>query len=374
MSTTGRPAVSTGGELATQLSNAEFVRFVAGATGESIAATGLLANALDGVGVPYQLSVTPLTEPTESATETDLTVAIGRPGTTADLTIDLDSDISGIAHDAATELGTENLVLALAGSIAADGHPGNELASRAAERGIERRPGLGVPTADAADGLAHSTLVHTHVSGDVEAAESMISSLDPDETASDGRREVASRVALAVAGDDDGTERGATQIEGLLRPLAGGPFETIAGYADVLDVLAREEPGLAVALILDSAAPDEALDAWRSHATTAHEAVRNGRTTRHDGLLVVRVDEGVPVDTVARLIADFRSPEPLVLVVGDDGAVAARSVGEEPPAVGALFEQALAEFDGTGGGTPTWGRATVDVDPAEFIAAFKEAV
>jgi len=371
MSAADRPDAQSLDDIATRLRDAGFVRFVARPDGDSVAAVSLLASALDTSGVPYQISVTPLSERPERSTDADLTVAIGRSATDAALTIGVDGPSSPRAYAVATELGSDRLALALAGAVAADGHPGDELATRGAERGIERRPGVAVPTTDRADALVHSTLVHAPFSGDRTAVESAVAGLDFDGT--EDRRALASQVALAVGADPDGTARGASRVERFLRPLSGGPFETIEGYADVLDATVREQPGLAVAVALGGVDNETALDIWRAHARAAHATIRTARTGRYDGLFVAQCDGQPPVGTVARLVAEFRSPEPLVLVVGD-GIAAARTVGDESAAVGAAIEQTATEFDGVGGGTATVGRATFDTDPTEFVAAFKEAV
>lgn len=368
MSAADRPASATPDDLATRLQSAGFVRLVAPRDGDSAAAVGLLASGLDAIGVPYQISVTPFPERADCSTDADLTVAVGRSTAGADLTIGLDGASSPTAHAVAAAFGSERLPLALAGAVAAEGHPGDELASRAADDGIERRPGVGVPTSDRADGLAHSTLVHAPFSGDVTATEAAVSGIDPD----DGRA-LASQVALAVGSDPDGTPRGGERVERLLRPLVGGPFETITGYADVLDCAVRERPGVGVGVALGGVDRETALDVWRTHGSAAHRTVRDARTGRYDGLFVARCDATPPVGTVARLLAEFRSPEPLVLVVGD-GVAAARAVGDDPPAVGRLLERTAAATGGAGGGTARVGRARFDAEPAEFVAAFKEAV
>jgi hypothetical protein len=371
MSAADRHEGPSPGDVATRLRDAGFVRFVVAPDGDSAAAVGLLASALDTSGVPYQISVTPLSERPERSTDADLTVAIGRSVPDAALTIGGDSTSSPRAYAVATELGSDRLELALAGAVAADGHPGDELATRAAERGIERRPSVGIPTTDRADGLVHSTLVHAPFSGDRTAVESAVAGLDFDEP--EDRRALASQVALAVGTDPDGTACGASRAERFLRPLSGGPFETIEGYADVLDAVVREQPGLAVALAIGGVDRESALEVWRSHASEAHAAVRTARIGRYDELFVAQCDGQPPVGTVARLVAEFRSPESLVLVVGE-GVAAARMVGEESPAVGTAIERTATEFGGLGGGTATAGRATFDADPTEFVAAFKETV
>lgn len=362
MSTTDRP-VETEKTLAASLRDGEFVRVVVAPDGGSIVACGLIVRALTASETPYQLSVTPQFECTECSTDADLTVAIGRSATEAELTIGLDGAGVQTAHAVARGFGVDELELALAGAVAADGHPGDELSTLAAEQGIERQPGLGVPTTDISDGLAHSTLVHAPFSAETDAASAVVEG-------SDDHRELASKIALTVAGDPEGTARGAACLERFLRPLAGGPFGTIAGYADVLETLANEQPGLAVALAAGNGDRERALSAWRTHAAAAHETVRQAQTSRHDGLVVAQCNGG-SVGTAARLLADFRSPEPVVLVVAD-GIAAARATSEHD--IGTTIHRAATAVDGTGGGTETAGSARFDSDPTNFVAAFREAV
>lgn len=369
MSAAGRPTESAASDLATAIRDAGFVRLVAAADGDSVAAAGLLADALDTAGVPYQTSVTPLSEPATRATDADLTVGIGRQ--TGDLTIGVSTVGTETAYAAAGEFTSPDLALALAGATAADGHPGDELATKATEHGIERRPGVAVPTTELVDGLAHSTLVHAPFSGQLERAKAMLADLNlPSERGPDERRLVASQVALAVAGDSAGTARGASRVEGLLRPLSGGPFGTIGGYADVLGVIAREQPGLAIVLALGGLERDRALDIWRDHARRTHETLRDAQSGRYDGLFVLTCDGTPPFDTVAQLAWAYRSPEPVVLAVGEDTAAAYAPDGTTD--VGSVLAETATAVGARGDGTPTRGHASFEGDRTEFVAAFRE--
>jgi hypothetical protein len=188
----------------------------------------------------------------------------------------------------------------------------------------------------------------------------------------ESRRRVASLVALAVAGDEDATPRGAEAVERFLRPCAGGPFGTVGGYADVLDALARTRPGPAVALALGAGDRETALEAWRAHGRRAHAAIRAATTGRYDGLYAVRCGDEAPVGTVARLVRDFRSPEPVVLVVAGGEAAAVRTPGATAD-VGTAVATAATAVGGTGDGTAMRGRARFDAEDPEFVVAFREA-
>lgn len=385
MSATGRsetdaPAPS---DVAARLRDAGFVRLVAAATGDAVAGAGLLATALAERGVPYQTSVVAVPDAATSGTDADVTVALGRPAEAADAVVGTGGgSVSADAYEVAEELDAADPTLALAGVVASGRAPGSELLGAADDVGIERRPGVATPGVDPVDGLAHSTLVHTSFSGDVDAASEVLAGLSlPEQLGPDARQQLASFVALTVAGDEQATDRGANAVERFLRPHEAGPFGTVGGLGDVLDATARERPGLATVLALGDGDPEEALDVWRRHGRKAHAAVREASTGRYDGLYVARCGGQtptgqVPVGTVARLLCGYRSPEPAVLVVAE-GVAEAGVVGDSTagtPHVGEVMAAATAGLDGDGAGTATRGRATFDCSPTEFVAAFREVV
>ncbi|MCU4717607.1 hypothetical protein [Halapricum hydrolyticum] len=371
MSTTGRsredaPAAS---DVAGTLATAEFVRLVAGADADSLAGAGLLARALDGNSIPFQVTVARPWASADRATEADLTVAIGPTGIDGDLALSGSRSASAAAFGAARELDAESAdpTLALAGSRMADAPTATDFAEIT---GLERRPGVAVPTDDLADGLAHTTLTHAPFSGDPGAAADALETID--DGADDDRR-VASLLALAAL-EGSPSERVAETIGAALRPFEGGPFETIGGYADVLEATVREDPGTAVALALGHDVREAALSAWRRHARSAHAAVDAATTGRYDGLFVARDDGDVPVETVARLLRDVRSPEPVVLAL-TDGRAAAAATPEAEVDLEAVFERAISRLgDGTAFGTRRRAVATVEAETADVITAVREAI
>lgn len=374
-------------DLAPHLRSAGFVRVVTRADGDGVAAAGLLARALSAAGVPFQVTAARTDEgrrrrvdrAQEHATPEDATLVVGDPAAEVPGVAGGDRPDSAAAWDLARELaslpadpgGIRPSTLALAGAVAAGATPGEggtaDALVAAREAGVERRAGVAVPTDDPAD-LAHSTLVHARFSGDPDEVPPAIEAIgwdpegvDPTGSDPDAARDLASLVALRAAGDDAAPSAGVA-VERALRPHAtGGPFATVGGLADVLDATARESPGTAVALALGHDARTAALSAWREHARLAHGAVRSATTARHDGLLAASVDAG-PVGTTARLLAAYRSPEPLALVVGDGeaalalapdaagpdptGPLRAAASGLDPGAeVGASSQGAYARFE-----------------------------
>jgi hypothetical protein len=375
MSAAGRSAesASDADAVAAALRDAEFAQVVAHADGDGLAAAGVLARALMDAGAAYQVSVARTTAEMERRLGGDHpVVALGADADGADASVDSAAVPASVtAFEAARELGASpDPVLALAGVVAWGSTPGavgSDVALEAAgERGVAPRPGVAVPTEDLADGLAHSTLAHAEYSGDSDGAQALLAELDlPMELDEDANRRVASVYAIDATA---GGHRSADAVERALRPhdTPDGPFETVEGYADVLDAVARSEPGVGVALALGHGDRTAALDAWRERARTAHHAVRAADPERYSGLVVARTD--APTWTVARLLRDFRSPEPVALVVGDSEATVAGPPGSDQRRV------LRAATDAAVGGTGD--RAYVEgVDDADALAeAAREAV
>ena len=354
--------------LANVITDAPFIRFVATDDGDALAAVGLLARASRAVGTPFQVRVS--RDPVPDDIDDGVTVTVG---------IDRGShSISGARQPVSTDafavsraLGSDpDPVVALAGVVAAGSVPGTDgsgdaLDAAEASGRVHRRPGVALPTADLADGLAASTLLRTPYSGDPEATQAALANLGlPADLDEDAHRRLASLVAVDVADADDASTRAASAVERALRPYAtDGPFETVGGYADVLDALALEAPGTGVALALDADPSDElrtaALDAWRSHGLAAHRALDDATIGRYDGCVVARVDSARSVlPTVARLVRDFRSPEPVAVAV-DESAGRLAAAATEPLGLGDACRSAAREFDGTGWGTAARGGIAV---------------
>lgn len=392
--------------IAAGLREARFVRVCARPDGAALAASGVLARACRDHAVPFQVRVAADPASAVVTPEDDtLSLTVGTPGGG----YALDGGPVPLADRAAAvaaELGVEtDPVLTLAGVVAGGDDPGvaSVALDRATEAGrVERRPGVGVPTTDLVDGLAHTTLAHGPFSGDAAATRDLLGDdeVNADALKHSGHRRVASLAAVAVAGAEEASRRAGDRVERLLRPYAtpGGPFDTLAGYADVLDVVARERPGTGVALALGHDARTSAVDAWRAHAAAAHDLVRTAAYGRYDGFTVARVDgdgdgvggEGTTpspsgpstdavvrtgrLSTAARLVRDFRAPEPVALVLAPDGAAAA---GDGDVDVGAALRTAAEAVDATAlGGERTAGEVRFDdtAQSTDFVDAFGGAL
>lgn len=324
MATTERPEASgpAASAVAARCQDAGLVRLVGTPRGRDLAAVGLLARALADAGVPFQAAIE--RDPRDPATDVDATLALGHDH--GGPTYALEADPVSRAYAVAAELAEPDPILGLAGVIAAAGDPAGPIYEDATGAGVHRRPGLALPTADLADGLAHSTLAHGPFSKDTAAARTLVAEADPGEQpAADDRRRLASAVVLAVAAESPPDSRAGQRIERLLRPFVGGPVDTVGGYADVLDALARRAPGRGLATALGSVDVEAALSVWRGHADEVHRGVESAAVRRHDGLEVAHVD-GVAesaLEPIARLRRDFRAREPAVLVLGDTRAALA---------------------------------------------------
>jgi hypothetical protein len=376
--------------VATTLAAASFVRLQCSADGDGLAAAGLLARALRGADVPFQVRVS--ASRTDAPVDDDgLVVCVGPEGSSADVTIDPEDgpaslDAYRIAADIGAGDSAPDPVIALAGAVADGGHPesvAGSLVDAATDAGrVVRRPGVAVPVADPVDGLAHTTLLHAPFSGDVDDAESVLSSLSvPDDPDDETRRSVASAVALAVAGDGDAPPHAADAVERALAPYAtpDSPAATLGGFADVLTAVARERPGTGVALVLGHGGRDAAVDAWRAHGRAVHGALRSAPIERHDGVVVVRAagtaavaDHPGRLATLARLARDFRSPEPLVVAVGDGlAAVSARESGAADAAATLAAAFPAAEGTWNGGAARALARVDPDASVPDLAAAIR---
>jgi len=433
---TGQPANAdpdAAATVASAVAAAPFVRIYGHADGDALAAVGLLAVALRTRQVPFQIHVstdpagaaTPVSEvdtndasasaeetnESASAEETNesasaegaddsdgddsltLLVTTGRRDNAEAAVPPLgDSRPASVAAAAISrELGVDpDPLLALAGVIAAGSMPGTDgsgnLLEEAQQRGlVDRRPGVALPTADLADGLAHSTRITASFSGDQDATQALLAELDlPADLDDDAHRRLASLVAVETVTAEAATPRAADSVEAALRPYQtpSGPFETLGGYADVLSALAHEMPGVAVGLALGAAdSKTDALDTWREHAAAAQGALAEPLTGRYEGVFVVRVrtDRPSALPTVARLAHEFRSPEPVTLVVTTepvDGHRHLAAAASEPQGLADVLSSVATEFGASAGGTPTNATLQVDerVDESELLAAIREAL
>lgn len=343
--------------VAAGLRDAEFVRLVATADGDALAATGLLARALDACEVPYQASLAAVPKP--PATDADYTVSIGhRANTTEDAAI-RDGPLAVSAAEVVRDLDEAALdpTLALAGGVCAGEEPAGRLLEAA---DLDREPGIAVPTDDYVDGLAGSTLVHADFSADGEATSELLDDVKQG-------RELASYVALAAV--EDAPPRAAEAVERALYPYVTDRFETLAGFADVLDSVARDRPGTGLALALGHDVESAALETWRAHGQRAHTGLREADTGRYEGLYVARLDGDASLGTVVRLLFEYRSPEPIAVAATEGtAAVAAEEAIEDP------LESAARTLDGRSTARDGYGIAEFDGTATDFITAFREAL
>ncbi|MFB6176460.1 MAG: exonuclease RecJ, partial [Halobaculum sp.] len=162
------PASDAGPEpspVATALSSGAFLRVFTRPSGDAVAAAGVIARAARAAGTGFQLRTTRETTVAdeERGAEDGRAIAVGWDAPDA---VGLVSDADPLAVAAAEAVRDAGLdpdpILTLAGAFAAGVQPGaggTGALIEAAERrdAVVERPGVAVPTADVADGLAHST-------------------------------------------------------------------------------------------------------------------------------------------------------------------------------------------------------------------------
>jgi len=368
MATTGQSAERGADDaaIASTLCDATVAHFVSHADGDSVAAAGLLATAVSPA-TPVQISTVRTVSHGQDRIEDSpaSTISVGFDAPSADTSLEAESNALA-AFEIAEDIDSADPILALAGAIAAGISPHGAALEDALDAGVHRRPGVGIPTADLADGLAHSTLFHADVSDDEQRAGALLAELGlPAELEDGSHRRLASAVSLTTT-ESPAPESAVSAIETVLRPhvIPDGPFQTVEGVADVLDGLSRAEPGLASALALGLGDRNDVLDAWRDHARATHEAVRLGDRTRVPDLVIVESDGGDPW-TTARLVRDFRTAEPAALVLGDTDLALATT---ETNALSRLDA-----IDGVGsvGGRANLASGEIDADPATILASLE---
>ncbi|MFP4217714.1 MAG: hypothetical protein ACLFR6_02555 [Salinarchaeum sp.] len=355
MATAGRATGATPAptEAATALREATFVRILTRRDGDAIAAAGVLARMLSAAGTPFQVAPTASrAQRARRVNEGDpdaTTVAIG-PVDRADVTI-----AGPTATRAAVEIvraagGDPPSALALAGLTASGVSLDDDSIQETAE-GLTRRPGVGLPVAELTTGLAFTLWLHAEFSGDPEAVAAHLEPLnvtdDPTRLDSDAHRRVASLVA--VLGTNTPTpQRAAETIDTLVYPTVhAGPFPTVEGYAEVLDAVAREHPGTAVAIALGGDAIDSARTSWRQHAEAVHAAIEAAETERYGGLYAAFVADHRAL-TVARVLHRSVSPEPVTLVLGEQrAALVGDPEADLRAATTAIAETVSGSSDGT---------------------------
>ncbi len=381
MSTTGQSgdAADAVADVATDLASAGFVRVLARATGDALAAAGVLGRALSTVDTPYQVAVAPTAAdrrrrtagPTADGSD-PTTVLIGpTPGTEATVLPATGRPASVVAARVVDEMGVvPDATLARAGAVAAGAGPATVTVPGASA--LERRPGVAVPTTDLAEGLAQTTLVHAGFSGDTSAAAELLARLDvADDPDDEARRRLASAVAISATDAGAGT----APVERVLRPAVtpSAPVETLGGFADVLSATAAVAPGVGVATALGHDVRSAALSAWREHGRAVHATLRDARTSRYDGVFVTQAAGSPPVRATATLSLATRSPEPTALVLGDGEAAVAATADVD---VGDAVRAAASAVGAAADATPSDGYLSFDdgVDVKGLVAAFREAL
>jgi hypothetical protein len=121
-------------------------------------------------------------------------------------------------------------------------------------------------------------------------------------------------------------DRTTAALQRVLRPHVheACPYATIEGFGDVLDILARTAPGLGVAAAIGGIERTVALDAWRDASEAVHAAVTRADVPADAGDHVVCTSvSAADAATVARLLRDYVTAAPTVLVADDTGAALA---------------------------------------------------
>ena len=343
MATTGRSTDATPATdaVATLLRDAEFVHLVGRTDGDALAAAGILGNALDALDTPYQVSLASSAADAEDrlldgGSAIGLGLDVGTAALTAgSVALGAFETAVGLDTDTADDLDPDP-ILAIAGAVAGGFAPQGPALEAAQNQGVERRPGLGLPTADIGAGLAYSGWLHGSFSGDEQAAGAFLAELDlPAELDADAHTRLASAVALDVTDSEDGA---VDSLDRVLAPLGGAaPFETVGGYGDVLDALATSDPGTGLSFVLGYADRSDAVDVWKEAGERLHRTLER-LSVSSTGDIAAGSVENVAPSRVARLARDFRITESSVLVSGPDSIALATAEDDARELLGAVFD------------------------------------
>lgn len=293
MAATDRPDGSEAqSKLAQRIKSDEFVTLHVAPSVPSLVATRVLTSAFDARDIPYQARI--------STDIGDVTLCIGTydvPVTgihiEPDATVD---EVRRIARELDVDVANEDVA---PGTVFWDAIETTDSA-------------LGIPREAIDDGLAHSTLVHGSFSGDIEALNGFLEGVDTDD-----RTAVMSAITLGALAN--GGSRTAPALERLLASgrRSDGPFASVAGEADVFDVLCEADPGIALAIACGRSTLDDGMDRWRTVANSVHEAVRTAHVDPSANLVSIDTSCVAP-SVVSRLVFDYRTDAEAVLVTGPD--------------------------------------------------------
>ncbi len=354
-------------ELADRIRTAGFVQLVHRADGAALAAAGVLAHVCTARNTPFHVRTvrtpTDLEDGLPEHTDDTARILLGIGPSTG-------THPCRVAVDVARALEAPiDPILALAGIRAGDGTPHAIAPTLLEDAALERTPGIAAPTRQPSEAVAHTTYASTAVSGRPEAAEAFLAEHGIHDDASADQRALASALALKTVEDPAISDRAIEMIEDALRPYAiDGPFATLAGYGDVLSALAHRAPGLGVAIAVGDPAPDSAMAVWREWAVDTHTGVHDAELSR-TGECCIAETSG-PVEPVARLLRDFRTPAPIVLAVRD-GRV---GVAAREPNIRVRLASATEAVGGSFHARGARGYARIDPDQqTAFVDAFVEA-
>lgn len=334
---------------------------LARADGDAVAAAGILAAACQTAGTSVQVCVVRTRRELRrrlEAADADSTPLV--VGTTADDTPSVSRRLlSPWAFDLSKRVGGDpDPVLALAGVVAAGADPAEATPELLDAASLEPTPGVAIPTADLADGLAHSTMIHAAFSGDPDRLRGDLDEFDP----GTAPETLASWLALTIAGPNAVPDRAGSAVERIFRPYrTEDGFETVGGFADVLDALAREAPGAAVSLAFGGSDPETARSIWRDRSSRVHDAVRDADCSSRDELTVAFVDG--PVEPTARLLRAYRVETPTVVAV-DEGTL---GIASAAPSAGESLVRAAGRDDGSGMARGRTGFARIPNDVLESV-------
>lgn len=346
---------------------ADFVSIRARVMPDSLVTAGIIARFCREQGIPFHVkpvrTTGSLRESSDSAGNEHLRLHV--PTEPADTTTPLCYRV----HQQITEHGTSlDPYFTLAGILASDYDPADVAPSLLEASAAQDADGIATPTTDWSTGLAASTLHHADYSGDPDATQSALDSFGISTPSEATKRELASFAAVTNVTSSLSTAQSAVGLDRFLEPTTiKHPYQSLGGYSDIIRVLSSPSPGRVISLALPDPAYDAIRSSWQTHATQAHQAIKEATitSTGHYRRADVQTDH---VITPARLLS-YHAPESIVFAANQTHI----ALNTRTPPVPPSFTTAANATDGTTVLTNTTGLAVIpDGYHEEFFTAFTE--
>lgn len=243
-------------------------------------------------------------------------------------------------------------------------------------------PGIVTPVDDLGTAIATSLRLYGPLSGRRPEAVAerlrdagLPTAIDEARTDEGAGRRLAGWLAASALEAEDRPPSAADALESALSPihLPHGPVPTREGLVDLLETVAWEDPGIALACLLGDGRWDAAIGRYVYLANRVYEVVGTRPTNGPDDLVSTTVDD-VPPGPTARLWTAYRLHRSYGLVVsgGEPARVGLAATG--PRGASALLEAATGELGGSFWGGRKVAEGLLPADPETIESTLRRRI